>query len=72
MTFRKSISGALTKLLVCTFVAGLFPLVGCSDDPAQVSRESISAPRKGGGVEDGTTGEKLKPKAKAKVPKGAA
>jgi len=38
---------------------------GCSGDAGQASRESISAPRKQGGVID-TAGEKFKAKPKAK------
>ena len=44
---------------------------GCSGDAGQPSRESISAPRKGGGVTD-TAGEKFKAKPKAKVSKTTA
>jgi hypothetical protein len=44
---------------------------GCSGDPEQASRESISAPRKGGGVAD-TAGEKSKPKANPKAGKTTA
>ena len=43
-------------------LAAGFAAPGCSDDGNQPGRESISAPRKGGGVET-TTGENVKPAA---------
>jgi len=46
-------------------VGGALLVSGCSGDSSQASRESISAPRKGGGVID-TTGEKFKAKPNAK------
>jgi hypothetical protein len=52
-------------------VGGALFFSGCSSDPDQASRESISAPRKGGGVQD-TAGEKMKPKAMPKAGKTTA
>jgi len=46
---------------VAGMLAGGAVLIPGCDDSSQPSRESISAPRKGGGVQD-TAGEKMKPK----------
>jgi hypothetical protein len=35
----------------CLLIGSAFVAPGCSNDPAQPGRESISLPRKGGGVE---------------------
>jgi hypothetical protein len=69
----KGQSSMIRRLIATSIGAGLlvgFALVasGCSGDPEQASRESISAPRKGGGVTD-TAGEKMKPGAKPKAGK---
>jgi hypothetical protein len=45
-------------------LAGGFAASGCAGDANQPGRETISAPRKGGGVA-GTAGEKVKPAAAA-------
>jgi len=60
----------IRRLIATSVGAGLLVSIalvagGCSGDPEQASRESISAPRKAGGVTD-TAGEKLKPKATTK------
>ena len=54
-----------TSFAAVLLVSGALFSSGCSADPDQASRESISAPRKGGGVMD-TAGEKIKPKATQK------
>jgi len=72
----KGQSSMIRRLIATSVGAGLlvsFAVVvsGCSGDPEQASRESISAPRKSGGVID-TAGEKFKPKAKPKSGKTTA
>src|SRR5947209_4253264 len=64
---------SMIRRLIATFVgAGLlvgFALVasGCSGDEGQASRESISVPRKGGGIEDPGADPKGKGKGKKAV-----
>ena len=59
MNHRRSLKIVLGASLM---LAAGFAAPGCSDDGNQPGRESISAPRKGGGVET-TTGENVKPAA---------
>jgi hypothetical protein len=42
------------------FLSGILLSPGCTGDEGQPPRESISAPRKGGGVIDAGAGEKTK------------
>lgn len=51
-------------------LSGALIAPGCSNDPGQPARESISAPRKGGGVTDAGTADKGAKKAGGKVGKG--
>jgi hypothetical protein len=53
----KGQSSMIRRFIACSVGAGLIVsgalfTAGCSDDPGQASRESISAPRKGGGALD--------------------
>jgi hypothetical protein len=43
-----------------SLVVGGVATPGCSNDPGQPARESISAPRKGGGVQDAGAADKSK------------
>jgi len=66
----KGQSSMIRRFIATSVGAGLLASVafvagGCSGDAGQASRESISAPRKGGGVMD-TAGEKISPKATKK------
>jgi hypothetical protein len=51
----------VSSLLGAGLLAALISLIpGCSEDPKQPARESISAPRKGGGVQDPSVDGKAK------------
>ena len=54
----------------CLIAAGAILASGCGGDEGQPSRDSISAPRKGGGLQ-GAAGEKGKGGKVIEAPKGA-